>query len=109
MAQVSPPSMPLQPKARVMAGATWLGRILRGGALTSGALFLVSTVAEGLSFPAVADALRKVAAAVLIATPIVRLVTAGFMLGVGGERRYAAYAVGVLVLLGLSVVAGLNA
>lgn len=107
MAPLSAPA-PL-PQGRPMEGATWLGRILRGGALLSGAVFAASIGAEALSFPAAADGLRKVAAAVLIATPIVRLVTAGVMLGLKGERRYAGYALGVLVLLALSVVAGLNA
>jgi uncharacterized membrane protein len=91
-----------------MVGAVWLARVLRGGAVASGALFVASMVAEGLGALAAAGLLRKVAAAVLVATPIVRLVAAGVMLGLKGERRYALYAAGVLVLLALSVVAGLS-
>ena len=53
--------------------------------------------------------LRKVALASLVVTPLVRLTVAGALLGLRGEYRYVAYAVGVLTLLGLALGAGVSA
>lgn len=97
---------------RSAAGERWIARILRGGALVSGGMFLVSLGMEALprSFTAhvTIDTLRKGAASMLLVTPVARLVVAGAMLGLRGEWRYTLYAAGVLGLLALAVSAGMQ-
>lgn len=99
--------------ARAEAGEQWISRLLRGGALCSGGLFLASLALEALpeseSVHVVIDVLRKSAASALLVTPVVRLVVAGTTLGIRGEWKYALYAAGVLGLLALAVGAGLHA
>ena len=99
--------------ARAEAGERWISRLLRGGALCSGALFLASLTLESLpeseSAHMAIDVLRKSAASALLVTPVVRLVVAGTSLGIRGEWRYALYAAGVLGLLALAVGAGFHA
>ncbi|EAU61965.1 hypothetical protein STIAU_5279 [Stigmatella aurantiaca DW4/3-1] len=98
---------------RAMAGERWIVRILQGGALISGGMFLASLFMELLPLSqdvAVSiDTLRKSAASLLLVTPVARLAVAGTMLGLRGEWRYTLYAVGILGLLALSVGAGLHA
>lgn len=110
---------PLPPRAmtarigRAVAGERWIARLLRGGALLSGAMFVSSLAMEALPqsvFSHVAiDTLRKGAASLLLMTPVARLAVAGTMLGLRGEWRYTLYAAGVLGLLALAVGAGLQA
>lgn len=94
-------------------GERWVARLLRAGALTSGALFLASLGLELLPETELQQAarggLRKAAALVLLATPVLRLAAAGVVLGLRGEWRYAVCAAGVLALLALAVLAGLSA
>jgi hypothetical protein len=84
-----------------------LARVLRGGAVASGAFFAASLALEML--PATRgqeqaiDALRKGGASLLLGTPVVRLVLSGVTLGARGEWRYAACAAAVLALLGVAV------
>lgn len=84
-----------------------IARVLRGGALASGALFLASLALEGVpetgSSALAIDVLRKAAASLLLGTPVLRLVVSGVALGLRGEWRYAAYAAAVLGMLGLAV------
>jgi hypothetical protein len=97
---------------RSAAGERWIARILRGGALISGGMFLASLGMEALPRSLTAhvtiDMLRKGAASMLLVTPVARLVVAGAMLGLRGEWRYTLYAAGVLGLLALAVSAGLQ-
>jgi len=96
------------PHAREVAGEIWLARVLRVGAIASGALFLASMVLEPVA-PEGSALLGKLAASALIATPVARLVAAGTMLGLRGERRYALLTVAVLLLLALAVLSGVSA
>lgn len=99
--------------ARAEAGEQWISRLLRGGAVCSGALFLASLALEALpaseNVSVAIDVLRKGAASALLVTPVVRLVVAGTTLGLRGEWKYALYAAGVLGLLAIAVGAGLHA
>jgi hypothetical protein len=109
-----PPRAATLPRVgRAVAGERWIAHILRGGALISGGMFLVSLGLEALpqSQPVqvTIDTLRKGAASLLLVTPVARLVVAGTMLGLRGEWRYTLYAAGVLGLLALAVGAGLHA
>jgi hypothetical protein len=115
MAHEPAPPARVQERARVgraAAGERWIARILRGGALISGGMFLASLGMESLprSFEAhvTIDTLRKGAASMLLVTPVARLVVAGAMLGLRGEWRYTLYAAGVLGLLALAVSAGMQ-
>jgi hypothetical protein len=98
---------------RAEAGEQWISRLLRGGAMCSGGLFLASLTLEALpeseSVHVAIDVLRKGAASALLVTPVVRLVVAGTTLGLRGEWKYALYAAGVLGLLALAVGAGIHA
>lgn len=107
-------SQPLE-RARVgraAAGERWIARILRGGAVISGGMFLASLAMESLPSSLTAhvtiDTLRKGAASMLLVTPVARLVVAGAMLGLRGEWRYTLYAAGVLGLMAVAVSAGLQ-
>jgi hypothetical protein len=99
--------------ARAEAGERWISRLLRGGAMCSGGLFLASLALEALpaseNVHVAIDVLRKGAASALLVTPVVRLVVAGTTLGIRGEWKYALYAAGVLGLLAVAVGAGLHA
>lgn len=94
-------------------GERWVARLLRAGALASGALFLASLGLELLPatelLQAASAGLRRAAALVLLATPLLRLVAAGIVLGLRGEWRYAVYAAAVLALLALAALTGLSA
>lgn len=98
---------------RAVAGERWIARVLRGGAVISGGMFLVSLGLEVLprseSAHVTIDMLRKGAASMLLVTPVARLGMAGTMLGLRGEWRYTAIAAGVLGLLALAVGAGFQA
>lgn len=98
---------------RAEAGERWISRLLRGGAMCSGGLFLASLALESLpqseTVHVAIDVLRKGAASALLVTPVVRLVVAGTTLGIRGEWKYALYAAGVLGLLAIAVGAGLHA
>lgn len=109
-------ALPPRAATRVGRGGTgerWIARILRGGALISGTMFLGSLVMEALpqsqAVQVAIDTLRKGAASLLLVTPVGRLVVAGTMLGLRGEWRYTLYAAGVLGLLALAVGAGISA
>ena len=111
---VVPVEVPMRAPARVggAAGERWIARILRGGALISGTMFLASLGMEVLpqsqTVQVAIDTLRKGAASLLLVTPVARLVVAGTMLGLRGEWRYTLYAAGVLGLLAIAVGAGLH-
>jgi hypothetical protein len=111
--QVSPGHVTAAQPERADAGERWISRLLRGGAMLSGALFLGSLALEALpgseSVHVAIDVLRKGAASALLVTPVVRLVVAGTSLGLRGEWRYTAYAATVLALLALAVGAGIHA
>lgn len=104
---------PTTPVERAEAGERWISKLLRGGALCSGGLFLASLALEALpdseGVHVAIDVLRKGAASALLVTPVVRLVVAGTTLGIRGEWKYALYAAGVLGLLALAVGAGIHA
>jgi hypothetical protein len=112
-APVSPLPAPSSRAERAEAGEQWIARLLRGGALCSGALFLSSLALETLptsqTLHVLIDVLRQAAASALLVTPVVRLVVAGTTLGLRGEWRYALYAAGVLALLAVAVGAGFHA
>ncbi|MFL5349590.1 MAG: hypothetical protein ACJ8AT_32745 [Hyalangium sp.] len=112
----APKAAPARAPARVgrsVAGERWIARILRGGAVISGGMFLASLGLEALpqsqTVQVAIDTLRKGAASLLLVTPVARLVVAGAMLGLRGEWRYTLYAAGVLGLLALAVGAGISA
>ncbi|WP_375757895.1 hypothetical protein [Corallococcus exercitus] len=98
---------------RLAAGERWIARVLRTGAVTSGAMFVTSLALELLprdeSVHVAIDLLRKGAASLLLVTPVARLAMAGTLLGLRGEWRYAAIAAGVIGLLALAVGAGFQA
>nr|WP_242588476.1 hypothetical protein [Corallococcus macrosporus] len=98
---------------RLAAGERWIARVLRTGAVTSGAMFVTSLALELLprdeSVHVAIDLLRKGAASMLLVTPVARLAMAGTLLGLRGEWRYAAIAAGVIGLLALAVGAGFQA
>ena len=98
---------------RSAAGERWIARILRGGAIISGTMFLGSLALEALpqseTVQVAIDTLRKGAASLLLVTPVARLVVAGTMLGLRGEWRYTLCAAGVLGLLAIAVGAGISA
>ncbi|WP_233607547.1 hypothetical protein [Corallococcus sp. AB018] len=98
---------------RLAAGERWIARMLRTGAITSGAMFVTSLGLELLprdeSVHVAIDLLRKGAASMLLVTPVARLAMAGTLLGLRGEWRYAAIAAGVIGLLALAVGAGFQA
>jgi hypothetical protein len=109
-----PPRIPTRSRVgRAVAGERWIARVLRGGAVISGGMFLVSLGLEALprseTVHVAIDTLRKGAASLLLVTPVARLVMAGAMLGLRGEWRYTLYAAGVLGLLALAVGAGIHA
>jgi hypothetical protein len=97
-------------RARALDGDKIIARVLRTGALASGGLFFAALVLT--HWPAsqaasiAVDYCRKGGIALLLATPIVRLITAGLLLGLRGEWRYCAYTAGVLLLLAFAVGAG---
>jgi hypothetical protein len=112
----APAAAPAQARARVgrsVAGERWIARVLRGGAVVSGAMFLGSLAMEALpqsqTVHVAIDTLRKGAASLLLVTPVVRLVLAGTMLGLRGEWRYTLCAAGVLGLLAIALGAGISA
>ncbi|MDY7229737.1 hypothetical protein [Hyalangium rubrum] len=109
---VSPRSTTMR-VGRAAAGERWIARLLRGGALISGGMFLASlgleALPQSLDSHVAIDTLRKGAASLLLVTPVARLAVAGTMLGLRGEWRYTLYAAGVLALLALAVGAGLQA
>jgi hypothetical protein len=101
-----------EPSPRTEAGERWIARLLRGGALVSGTLFLGSLALEALPdsqrMGGLIDGLRQAAASVLLVTPVARLVVAGAALGRRGEWRYVLVTAGVLGLMALAVGAGLR-
>ena len=101
------------PRAKEFAGELIISRALRGGAWLSGGLFLASLVLELLpqrtAVSVLISHLRVAGASVLLVTPIVRLAAGGVSLGIAGEWRYLAYALGVLALLAIAIGAGFAA
>jgi hypothetical protein len=110
---IEPPAVldELQPTARAMEGDRFIAYLLRTGAVMGGALFAASLLMELLpsSYGAsvAIDSLRKAAGSVLLATPVVRLIAVGVLLGAKGEWRYTAFAGCVLALLGVAIGSGL--
>jgi hypothetical protein len=96
-----------------VAGDRWIARVLRGGAVLSGGMFVVSLGLEALprseDVHVTIDLLRKGAASLLLVTPVARLAVAGTLLGLKGEWRYTVIAAGVLGLLAIAVGAGIQA
>lgn len=101
------------PRARWMAGDRHIARVLKMGAVLAGACFASSIALELLPPSAMQgymiDVLRKGGVMMLVATPIIRLVAAGVMLGLKGEWRYTLFAVCILMLLSLAIGLGLSA
>lgn len=89
------------------AGERIIGRVLRAGALGSGALFLLSVVLSSLPQASAWERelflLRAAAASLLVVAPVVRLIVAGSVLALHREWRYAGAAVGILVMLAIAV------
>lgn len=109
-----PPAQPIpQQRARALAGEHHIAMILRAGAVCAGLCFAASLCVELL--PAteaqgfLIDLLRKAGVALLIVTPIARIVAAGVMLGLKGEWRYALFTGCILLLLAVAVGAGFSA
>lgn len=98
--------------ARKLEGGVWIARLLRGGALASGALLVASLVAGSELFrtsgqtAVPAQLLGEGAVALLLATPIARLLGAAFLLARQREWRYALTAAAVLSLLAASLGVG---
>jgi hypothetical protein len=113
-AQVAPtPVMAQAPaRARVFFGEQVVARVLRTGAIFSGMCFIASLFAEALpqsTHQAYAvDGLRRAGIALLVATPVVRLVAAGMLLALKGEWRYALYAACILLMLAVALGAGVT-
>lgn len=101
------------PHAREMSGEQLISGVLRTGAVLAGLCFLTSLVIELLppSVPGsiAIEVLRKGGVALLIITPVLRLVAAGVVLGMRGEWRYTFYAACIVLLLALAVTAGFAA
>lgn len=116
---VTQPGFDTAPVARgrrrdlAVAGDRWIARVLRGGAVLSGGMFVVSLGLEALprseEVHVAIDLLRKGAASLLLVTPVARLAVAGTLLGLKGEWRYTVIAAGVLGLLAIAVGAGIQA
>ncbi len=110
---VAEPQVGRRRRVRSVAGDRWIARVLRGGALVSGGMLVVSLGLEALpqseNTHVAIDLLRKGAASLLLVTPVARLAMAGTLLGLKGEWRYAAIAAGVLGLLGIAVGTGIHA
>jgi len=89
------------------AGEHVIGRVLRSAAVSSGALFLLSVVLTSLPGAGAWERelflLRAAAASLLVVAPVVRLIVAGTFLALHREWRYAAAALGILVMLAISV------
>lgn len=100
------------PRARSFAGDQAIAHVLRMGAIFSGLCFVGSLGAELLPVSAwqmhAIDALRRAGIALLIVTPVLRLVAAGVLLALKGEWRYAFYAACILLLLAAAVGAGMT-
>ena len=100
-------------RARALEGEKVIARVLRTGAVASGGMFLAALVlthwptSQWASYGV--DFCRKGGTALLLATPVVRLIAAGLLLGIRGEWRYAAYAGCILLLLVFAVGAGFAA
>jgi hypothetical protein len=107
----APPVGRARRRERAVAGDRWIARVLRGGAVVSGGMFVVSLGLEALpqseSVHVAIDLLRKGAASLLLVTPVARLAVAGTLLGLKGEWRYTLIAAGVLGLLAIAVSAGI--
>lgn len=101
------------PHAREMSGEQAISAVLRTGAILSGLCFLTSLVIELFppSVPAsiAVELLRKGGVALLIVTPVLRLIAAGVVLGMRGEWRYTLYAACIVLLLAVAITAGLAA
>ncbi|QSQ24671.1 DUF1634 domain-containing protein [Pyxidicoccus parkwayensis] len=116
---VTQPGLEAVPETRkrrrdlAVAGDRWIARVLRGGAVLSGGMFVVSLGLEALpsseDVHVTIDLLRKGAASLLLVTPVARLAVAGALLGLKGEWRYTVIAAGVLGLLAIAVGAGIQA
>ena len=113
MAEALDSPAPALMQERYRRGEKAIARVLRTGALASGALFFLSLVIEALSvsqkMSTTADVLRKCAASLLLATPVARLLVAGTTLGLAGERKYALYSACVLGMLAMAIRAGFSA
>nr|WP_223759861.1 hypothetical protein [Myxococcus sp. RHSTA-1-4] len=107
----APPMGRARRRDRTVAGDRWIARVLRGGAVVSGGMFVVSLGLEALpqseNVHVAIDLLRKGAASMLLVTPVARLAVAGTLLGLKGEWRYTLIAAGVLGLLAIAVSTGI--
>lgn len=114
---VNAPSQPPRaapiPRAREMSGEQLISRVLRTGAIMAGLFFLTSIgldlLPQTVETAAAVEVLRKGGVAILIATPVLRLIAAGVVLGVRGEWRYTLYAACIVLLLSVALAAGLTA
>jgi hypothetical protein len=99
-------------RARTIGAERTIGRLLRSGAMLSVGLFassiLLETIPQTQQVGIAIDLLRKGGLVVLLVTPLARLTAAAAVLAMKGEWRYALYGAGVLLLLALSVGAGLG-
>jgi len=109
----APAGEALPARDRTVVGERWIARVLRVGAVLSGAMFVLSLGLEALpgseDTHVAIDQLRKAAASLLLVTPVARLGVAGTLLGLRGEWRYLAIAAAVLGLLALAVGTGIPA
>ncbi len=107
----APPVGRARRRDRAVAGDRWIARVLRGGAVVSGGMFVTSLALEALpqseNVHVAIDLLRKGAASLLLVTPVARLAVAGTLLGMKGEWRYTVIAAGVLGLLAIAVSTGI--
>ena len=107
----APPVGRARRRDRAVAGDRWIARVLRGGAVVSGGMFVASLALEALpqseNVHVAIDLLRKGAASLLLVTPVARLAVAGTLLGLKGEWRYTVIAAGVLGLLAIAVGSGI--
>lgn len=107
------PKRRLLTRARTFGGEKFIGRLLRTGAVLSGAMFVSSLALEVLEqrpeILVAEDLLRKTGLVVLVVTPIARLASGAALLALKGEWKYALYGAGVLALLALAVAGGFGA
>lgn len=98
-------------RARTMGAERIISRLLRAGAVMSIGLFAGSVLLEAApqteAVSVAVDLLRKAGLVVLLVTPLARLMTSSAVLAAKGELRYAMYGAGVLVLLAISLSAGI--
>jgi hypothetical protein len=100
-------STPMNNAERHSGHEKWVAWALRGGAYISFTLLLITAVAALLHSPAAAM-LARVGILCLLATPLVRIVTALWMYAVEKDRRMVVISATVLAILVVSSVLGVE-